>query len=49
MRVLHALFEDKRGHQASGVTPYHQTTPEVNTVSLDNKRFQIRLEAHTPD
>src|SRR6266496_2686468 len=34
--------------RSTGVNPYHQTTPEVNTVSLDNTQLQTQLEAHTP-
>ncbi len=33
----------------NGVTPYDQTTPEINTLNLDNTRLQIRWEAHIPD
>lgn len=30
-----------------GVTPFYQTTPEVNNPFLDNMRLQIREEAHS--
>jgi hypothetical protein len=32
-----------------GVTPYNQTTLEVNIVHLASKPFQIRWVAHTQD
>ncbi len=31
-----------------GVTPYYQTTLEVNTLHLESRPFQTRWEVHTP-
>src|SRR6266487_2479134 len=31
------------------LSPYYQTTPEVNIVHLESRPFQIRWEAHTQD
>jgi predicted ATPase len=46
-----ALFREVRDTVGigSGVTPYYQTTPEVNDLPLDNTRLQIRWKAHSQD
>src|SRR5713101_4535351 len=41
--------EGGNASQCIGVTPYDQTTSEVNTLHLESKPFQIRWEAHTQD
>src|SRR6266849_8879733 len=41
--------DEQKGGGRSGVTPYDQTTSEVNTLHLESKPFQIRWEAHTQD
>ena len=49
-RLLEAFGQgEKRTQKQTGVNPSYKTTHEVKVVRLDNRLFQIRLEAHSPN
>jgi len=42
------LGEQRLQMERHGVSPYHQTTTQVNIVHLESKPFQIQEEGHIP-